>query len=134
LEKLPDLHFHAPGRLEVFGPGAWYGFITTDDKYVYEEPDGPERMTWTDLAGRLFMVKLATASANVALTTCWTASFTAERHGYHNDPIFFPCRHGPFTVSCARQMTGALWRSAFVAMIICHHPLRVESSGVGVGT
>ena len=47
--------------------------------------------------------------------------------GHHLTNVLLHTARSSRCSSCLRQMTGALWRSAFVAAVFAIHPLRVES-------
>jgi tetratricopeptide (TPR) repeat protein len=113
----------------VFGRTVGHDFVNYDDQnYVYENPK---------ITSGLSMASLAWAFTHVhaqnwhPLTTishvldCQLYGLKAGGHHFTNVLLHTIAVILLFLV--LRQMTGALWRSAFVAAVFAIHPLRVES-------
>ena len=113
----------------VFGQTAGFGFVNYDDNvYVYEN---------AKVAGGLSMKGFAWVftHADCGLYHPLTMlSFMADYQlyglhagGYHFTNVLLHTASVILLFLVLRQMTGALWRSAFVAAVFAIHPLRVES-------
>ena len=113
----------------VFGQTLWHDFINYDDpRYVYEN---------TKITGGVSISGIAWAFTHIhslnwhPLTTishmldCQLYGLKAGWHHFTN-----VCLHtlaAILLLLALQQMTGAIWRSAFVAAVFAIHPLRVES-------
>jgi protein O-mannosyl-transferase len=113
----------------VFGQTLRHDFINYDDpRYVYEN---------TKITAGLSFSSIAWAFTNIhsmnwhPLTTishmldCQLYGLSAGWHHFTN--VLLHTVAVVLLFLALRQMTGALWRSAFVAAIFAIHPLRVES-------
>jgi protein O-mannosyl-transferase len=113
----------------VFGQTLGYDFINYDDQnYVYEN---------AKITGGLNLAGIAWAFSHVhaqnwhPLTTishmldCQLYGLKAGGHHFTNVLLHIVAVLLLFAV--LREMTGALWRSAFVAAVFAIHPLHVES-------
>jgi protein O-mannosyl-transferase len=113
----------------VFGRTVGHDFVNYDDQnYVYENPK---------IIGGLSMAGVVWAFTHIhaqnwhPLTTishmldCQLFGLKAGGHHFTNVVLHTIAVVLLFLV--LRQMTGALWRSAFVAAVFAIHPLRVES-------
>jgi hypothetical protein len=106
-----------------------FKFITYDDPYyVYKNPDIQSGITYE--------------SIKWAFTTGWTANwypltwlsymldwqlFGSNAAGYHVINLIFHITNTLLLFIVLKQMTGALWQSAFVSALFSLHPLHVES-------
>jgi tetratricopeptide (TPR) repeat protein len=113
----------------VFGQTLRHDFVNYDDpRYVYEN---------TKITGGLNINGIAWAFSHIhsmnwhPLTTishmldCQLYGLKAGRHHFTN--VLLHTITAILLFFALRQMTGALWRSAFVAAVFAIHPLRVES-------
>jgi tetratricopeptide (TPR) repeat protein len=113
----------------VFGQTLWHDFINYDDpRYVYEN---------TKITGGLSISGIAWAFTHIhsmnwhPLTTishmldCQLYGLNAGWHHFTN--VLLHTLAGILLFLALQQMTGAVWRSAFVAAVFAVHPLRVES-------
>jgi tetratricopeptide (TPR) repeat protein len=113
----------------VFGQTLRHDFINYDDpRYVYEN---------TEITSGLSIGGIAWAFSHIhsmnwhPLTTishmldCQLYGLKAEWHHFTN--VLLHSVTAILLFFALRQMTGALWRSAFVAAVFAIHPLRVES-------
>src|SRR5450432_424884 len=113
----------------VFGQTLGHDFVNYDDnKYVYENPEVTKGLTWQG--------------------TSWafTHSYTANWHpltwmshmldyqlyglhasGHHLTNVLLHVLAAILLFLTLRNMTGFMWRSAFVAAVFAIHPLHVES-------
>jgi cytochrome c-type biogenesis protein CcmH/NrfG len=113
----------------VFGQTLWHDFINYDDpRYVYEN---------TKITGGLSISGIAWAFTHIhsmnwhPLTTishmldCQLYGLNAGWH--HVTNVLLHTLAAILLFLALQQMTGAVWRSAFVAAVFAIHPLRVES-------
>ena len=113
----------------VFGQTLWHDFVNyDDDKYVYANPIVPSGIT---VGGVAWAFTHTHARNWHPLTTishmldCQLFGLKAGGHHFNNVLLHSVAVVLLFLV--LEKMTGALWRSAFVAAIFAIHPLRVES-------
>jgi tetratricopeptide (TPR) repeat protein len=115
--------------LAVFGQTAAFEFVNYDDNgYVYEN---------THVAGGLSLKGLAWVFTHAdchlyhPLTMLSLMGdyqlYGLYAGGYHLTNVVLHAASAILLFLILRQMTGALWRSAFVAAVFAIHPLRVES-------
>jgi tetratricopeptide (TPR) repeat protein len=113
----------------VFGQTLWHDFINYDDpRYVYEN---------TRITGGLSIGGIAWAFTHIhamnwhPLTTishmldCQLYGLKAGGHHFTN--VLLHTVAAILLFFALQRMTGAVWRSAFVAAVFAIHPLRVES-------
>jgi tetratricopeptide (TPR) repeat protein len=113
----------------VFGQTLWHDFINYDDpRYVYEN---------TKITGGLSISGIAWAFTHIhsmnwhPVTTishmldCQLYGLKAGNHHFTN--VLLHSVAVILLFLALQQMTGAFWRSAFVAAVFAIHPLRVES-------
>jgi len=113
----------------VFGRTLWNDFINYDDpRYVYEN---------TKITGGLSISGIAWAFTHIhslnwhPLTTishmldCQLYGLKAGWHHFTN--VLLHTVAAMLLFLALQQMTGSVWRSAFVAAVFAIHPLRVES-------
>jgi len=113
----------------VFGQTLWHDFINYDDpRYVYEN---------TKITSGLSLGGIAWAFTHIhsmnwhPLTTishmldCQLYGLSAGWHHFTN--VLLHTVAAIFLFLTLTKMTGAFWRSAFVAAVFAIHPLRVES-------
>jgi protein O-mannosyl-transferase len=113
----------------VFGQTAGFGFVNFDDDlYVY---DNAKVAGGLSLRGLAWVFTHADCSLYHPLTML---SLMADYQlhglhagGYHLTNVLLHTASVILLFLILRQMTGALWRSAFVAAVFAIHPLRVES-------
>jgi protein O-mannosyl-transferase len=113
----------------VFGQTAGFGFVNFDDDlYVY---DNTKVAGGLSLKGFAWVFTHADCSLYHPLTML---SLMADYQlhglhagGYHFTNVLLHTASVILLFLVLRQMTGALWRSAFVAAVFAIHPLRVES-------
>ncbi len=113
----------------VFGQTLRHGFINYDDNtYVYENPVVTQGLTLKGIAwffshsyyNLYHPLTMLSLMADYQLH-----GFNAG--GYHLTNVLLHTASVILLFLILRQMTGALWRSAFVAAVFAVHPLRVES-------
>jgi tetratricopeptide (TPR) repeat protein len=113
----------------VFGQTLWYGFVNyDDDKYVYENPVVERGLT---LDGIRWSFTHTVAENWHPLTVMSlmldTDFYGANPGGYHLTNVVLHTAAVILLFLVLKEMTGALWPSAFVAAVFAIHPLRVES-------
>jgi hypothetical protein len=115
--------------LAVFGQTAGFGFVNYDDNlYVYENSQVTRGLSWD---GVVWAFTHAECSLYHPLTMI-SLRLDYQLHGlhaggYHLANVLIHTASVVLLFLILRRMTGALWRSAFVAAVFAIHPLRVES-------
>ena len=112
----------------TFLPSLHHGFVNLDDDvYVYESTHVPQGLTWENICWAA-----TTLDAGFWHPLTWLSLlldgqlFGLRPGGYHLTGLLL---HGANTILLFvlfRRMTGATWRSAFVAALFAVHPLHVE--------
>ncbi len=112
----------------VFGQTAGFGFVNYDDNdYVYDNPVVARGLT---LKG---IVWAFSCHASNWHPLTWLSHeldcqlYGLNPSGHHLTNVLLHTATVIALFLVLRQMTGALWRSAFVAAVFAIHPLRVES-------
>jgi protein O-mannosyl-transferase len=113
----------------VFGQTLHHGFIDFDDNaYVYSNRMVTQGLT---LKGLVWVFTHADCSLYHPLTMLSLMAdcqlYGLHAGGYHFTNVLLHTASVILLFLILRQMTGALWRSAFVAAVFAIHPLRVES-------
>jgi tetratricopeptide (TPR) repeat protein len=113
----------------VFGQSIHFPFVNYDDPtYTYEAPQVIAGLSWH---GVVWAFTHAHGGNWHPLTTishmfdCGVFGLRAGAHHFDNVLLHTSASIALFLV--LRHLTGALWRSAFVAVVFAIHPLRVES-------
>ncbi len=113
----------------VFGQTARFGFVNyDDDKYVYENPVVEKGLT---LQGAVWALKYGEIGHWHPLT--WLThmadcqAYGLWAGGHHLTNVALHAAAAVLLFLGLRDMTGKLWRSAFVAAVFAIHPLRAES-------
>jgi Flp pilus assembly protein TadD len=106
-----------------------YDFISFDDPvYVYDN-----LKIQTGITLKAVKWAFTTVYANFWLPLIWLSYmldwelFGSNPAGYHLTNLVFHIANTLLLFIVLRQMTGVLWRSAFVAALFALHPLHVES-------
>ena len=121
--------FLALAVLAVFGQTARFRFVNwDDDRYVY---DNARVTSGLSMQGVAWALTHATCNFYHPLTMI-SLMLDYQFHklnagGYHLTNVLFHAASTVLLFLILRRMTGALWRSAFVAAVFGIHPLRVES-------
>ena len=115
--------------LAVFGRTLQYDFVgLDDDKYVRDNPAVSGGLTFKGIGWALAHGSydnwdpLTTISH--MLDCQW---YGLNAGGHHLTNVLLQAATAMLLFLALRRMTGALWRSAFVAAVFAIHPLRVES-------
>jgi len=113
----------------VFGQTAGFNFVNYDDKsYVYDNPVVQRGLTlkgavWAFTFGEIghwHPLTWLTHMADCQVYGLWAG-------GHHLTNVALHAAAAVLLFLALREMTGSLWRSAFVAGVFAIHPLRVES-------
>jgi tetratricopeptide (TPR) repeat protein len=113
----------------VFGQTAGFGFVNyDDDKYVYENPVVQRGLTlkgffWAltdDKTDHWHPLTWLTHMADCQVYGPWAG-------GHHLTNVALHTLAVVLLFLALKEMTGCLWRSAFVAAVFAIHPLRAES-------
>ena len=115
--------------LAVFWQVRNYNFINYDDReYITENQNIRCGLTlkgikWAFTEPHFFMWHPVTSLSH--MLDCQL--FGLNPRGHHLTNLIFHIANSLLLFTILRQMTGALWRSAFVAAVFAIHPLNVES-------
>jgi Flp pilus assembly protein TadD len=115
--------------LVVFGQTAHFGFVNYDDPlYVYENA---QLSSGVSLKGVAYAFTHVECSLYHPLTMI-SLRLDYQLHGpnaggYHLANVLIHAASAVLLFLVMRRMTGALWRSAFLAAVFAIHPLRAES-------
>ena len=121
--------FLAAIALAVFGRTFHYGFINfDDDQYVYENAEVAGGLTLKGVAAMFTHVRCHFYHPLTMLSLMLDYQLHGlHAGGYHLTNVLIHTASAVLLFLILRRMTGALWRSAFVAAVFAIHPLRVES-------
>ena len=113
----------------LYWPITHYGFINfDDDDYITNNSHVQAGLTW---AGVIWAFQTGAAANWHPLT--WLSHmldcqlYGLNPGGHHSTNLLFHAANTLLLFLWLRQITGALWRSAFVAALFAWHPLHVES-------
>ena len=117
--------------LSVYWQVSHFGFINFDDNvYVYENPHIRSGLTQESLA---WSFNFQEKDKNYWQPLTWLSHMLdVELYGldpgrHHLTNVLFHTVNVLLLFAVLHWMTGALWRSAFVAVLFALHPLNVES-------
>jgi tetratricopeptide (TPR) repeat protein len=121
--------FLALAVLAVFGQTAHFEFVNYDDNdYVYANPMVTSGLTWKGVAWVWSHAQCNFYHPLTMLSLMVDYQFhKLNAGGYHLTNVLIHTASVILLFLILRRMTGALWRSAFVAAVFAIHPLRVES-------
>jgi len=113
----------------VFGQTIHYQFVNIDDgPYVYKNPQVSRGLTSEGIIWAFTQSHAANWHPLTWLShmlDCQLYGLNAGGHHFTN--VLLHAANAILLFLVVRQMTGSLWRSAFVAALFVIHPLRVES-------
>lgn len=113
----------------VFGQTAGFSFVNYDDKsYIYQNPVVQQGLTLKGVAwaftygeiGHWHPLTWLTHMADCQVYGLWAG-------GHHLTNVALHALAAVLLFLALRELTGSLWRSAFVAAVFAVHPLRAES-------
>jgi tetratricopeptide (TPR) repeat protein len=115
--------------LAVFGQTAGFGFVNYDDNdYVYDNTVVAKGLTFKGVAWVFTHTDCGLYHPLTMLSLMGDYQLHGlQAGGYHFINVLLHTASVLLLFLILRQMTGALWRSAFVAAVFAIHPLRVES-------
>jgi protein O-mannosyl-transferase len=115
--------------LAVFGQTAGFGFVNFDDNvYVYANPEVAGGLSFKGLAWVFTHMDCSLYHPLTMLSLMADYQLHGlHAGGYHFTNVLLHTASVILLFLILRQMTGALWRSAFVAAVFAIHPLRAES-------
>jgi protein O-mannosyl-transferase len=120
----------AVGTLAVYCPILRHGFLNYDDPdYILDNPHVKGGLTWS---GIVWAFQPNAYAANWHPLT-WISHmmdcqmFGLQPAGHHFVNVLFHAANTVLLFLLLNMMTGAMWRSAFVAALFAWHPLHVES-------
>ena len=113
----------------VFGQARAFQFINFDDNdYVFKNAQVARGLTMEGIAWAFTHVHAANWHPLTWLSHMVDAQlYGLNPGGHHLSNVFLHGATAILLFLVLRNMTGALWRSAFVAAVFAIHPLRVES-------
>jgi tetratricopeptide (TPR) repeat protein len=113
----------------AFGQTLWYDFVNYDDpNYVYENTNITSGLSLTGIAWAFTHIHSMNWHPMTTIShmlDCQFFGLSAGAHHFTN--VFLHTIAVVLLFIALERMTGALWRSAFVAAVFAIHPLRVES-------
>lgn len=120
----------AVGTLALYCPILSHGFLNYDDPdYILDNPHVKGGLTW---GGIVWAFQPTAYAANWHPLT-WISHmidcqlFDLHPAGHHFMNVLFHTANTLLLFILLNNMTGAVWRSAFVAALFAWHPLHVES-------
>ena len=113
----------------VFGQTLGHGFVNyDDDQYVYENPQVIHGLNLKGIEWAFTHSVMANWHPLTVMSHMLDCQFYGlHAGGHHLTNLLLHAATAILLFLVLRQMTGALWRSAFVAAVFAIHPLRVES-------
>src|SRR5208282_3315916 len=113
----------------VFGQTLHHEFIDFDDNlYVYDNPVVARGLTFEGIVWAFTQIHASNWHPLTWLSHMLDCQFYGLcPGGHHLTNVLLHTATVILLFLVLRQMTGALWRSAFVAAVFAIHPLRVES-------
>lgn len=116
--------------LALYWPAVDHAFVNLDDeKYVVQNPHVRAGLSWEGLSWAFSSVGY---EANWHPLTWLSHMLDVELFGVHSGRhhlinIILHAANAALLFGLLQQMTGAFWRSSFVALLFAVHPLHVES-------
>jgi protein O-mannosyl-transferase len=113
----------------VFGQTLWHDFINYDDpRYVYENTRITSGLSIKGIAWAFTHIHSMNWHPLTTITHMLDCQlYGLKAGGHHFTNVFLHIVAAMLLLLALLQMTGAFWRSAFVAAVFAIHPLRVES-------
>jgi tetratricopeptide (TPR) repeat protein len=113
----------------LYAPVGRHGFVDYDDgQYVFENAQVQAGLTLAGVRWALVTGHASNWHPLTWLSHMLDAEWFGERAGgHHLTSVVLHCLDAVLLLLLFERMTGALWRSAFVAAAFAWHPLHVES-------
>jgi hypothetical protein len=117
------------GTLACYWPARHFDFVNCDDNsYVYENRIVQQGLSWPGVAWAFKSVQCGNWNPLVWLSHMADCQFYGLRPGgHHVTNLLLHTANALLLFLVFKSMTGAVWRSAFVAAIFAWHPMHVES-------
>jgi tetratricopeptide (TPR) repeat protein len=113
----------------VFGQTLWHDFINYDDpRYVYENTKITDGLRISGIAWAFTHIHSMNWHPLTTISHMLDCQVYGLRAGWHHfTNVLLHTIAAILLFTALERMTGAFWRSAFVAAVFAIHPLRVES-------
>jgi Tfp pilus assembly protein PilF len=113
----------------VFGQARHFEFVNYDDREnVYENPVVEKGLSMQGVGWAFTHAQVANWVPLTTLSHMLDCQmFGLDAGGHHLVNVLWHAANALLLFLVLRQMTGSLWRSAFVAAVFAVHPLRAES-------
>jgi tetratricopeptide (TPR) repeat protein len=113
----------------VFGQTLWHDFVNYDDPhYVYENTKITDGLSIRGIAWAFTHIHSMNWHPLTTISHMLDCQLYGLRAGWHHfTNVLLHTIAAILLFTALQQMTGAFWRSAFVATVFAIHPLRVES-------
>jgi len=113
----------------LYAPVRQNGFVDYDDgQYVVANPEVQSGLTWAGVRWALVTGRASNWHPLTWLSHMLDVEWFGDRAGgHHRTSVILHCLAAALLFLLLQLMTGALWRSAFVAAAFAWHPLHVES-------
>jgi len=117
------------GVIAVYWPVVGYGFVDYDDQeYVWVNPHVAAGLTWPGVVWAFTTFYAANWHPLTWLSHMLDVQlFGMHAGGHHAVNVLFHAANTVLLFLLLKRLTGAIWRSAFVAALFGFHPLHVES-------
>lgn len=117
------------GVLLCYRPVCYFGYVNLDDPiYVYQNPTVQKGLSWAGVKWSFTSVKDGNWAPLVWLSHMADCEiYGIKAGGHHVTNVLLHCASALLLFLVLKEMTGAIWRSGFVAAIFAWHPLHVES-------
>lgn len=113
----------------VFGQTLWHDFVNYDDpRYVYENTTITRGLSISGIAWAFTHIHSMNWHPLTTISHMFDCQLYGLKAGWHHfTNVLLHTLAAILLFLALQQMTGAVWRSAFVAAVFAIHPLRVES-------
>jgi tetratricopeptide (TPR) repeat protein len=115
--------------MALYWPTTGYDFVNFDDSgYVTANPHVQDGLTWKNTWWALTTLHLGLWQPLTWISHMLDCQCFGLRPGWHHlTSLLLHAANTALLLVVLRRMTGALWRSTFVAALFALHPLHVES-------
>lgn len=115
--------------LAVFGRSVSFDFVNYDDQnYVYANPAITGGLSWSSFVWAFTHIHAQNWHPLTTLSHMLDCEiYGVNAAGHHLTNVVLHAGAAVLLFTGLRRLTGAMWRSAFVAALFAIHPLRIES-------
>jgi protein O-mannosyl-transferase len=116
--------------LLVYAPMLWHGFVNYDDPdYITGNPHVTGGLTWANVVWAFTSSDAANWHPLTWISHMTDCQLFGVNHpaGHHLMNMLFHTANSLLLFLLLEKLTGAIWRSFFVAALFAWHPLHVES-------